>query len=284
MRGLCAVKRPRPCGRAGRSDQEEPTTVTPPPDRVPSRALATARSHRAGHPQLPASPPAPRPHLPGLSGRSVRNLRHVRLVGVLRRLVVGSIAALLVGVTAGVGLPVYASVAFAPPEPEPQLVRLASAVEHAPVVRDSYTATAPAPLQWPVENHGVISDGFGPRVPPCDGCSAFHAGVDIDAGWGAQVHAIAAGVVVETASPFNTTLGVHVTIRHEIDGQVVESLYGHLQYGSMPLAVGDTVYPGQVIGLVGSTGASTGPHLHFEIHLEGVGAVSPLPWMHARLG
>jgi murein DD-endopeptidase MepM/ murein hydrolase activator NlpD len=225
-----------------------------------------------------------RPSLPGLSGRSVRNLRYLGVVRALRRAIIGSTAILLVALGAGVAVPGYASVALEAAEPKPQVVRLASAIEHAPVVRDDYTATAPAPLQWPVANHGAISDGFGPRVPPCDGCSSFHAGVDIDAGWGAPVHAIAAGVVVETSSPFNTSLGVHVTIRHEIDGQVVESLYGHLQYGSMPLAVGDTVYPGQVIGLVGNTGASTGPHLHFEIHLEGVGPVSPLPWMHARLG
>ena len=199
-------------------------------------------------------------------------------------MVVGSIAALAVLVGAGLGLPAYAQATLQVEEPVVQTLRVAKVAELPPVIRDEYTATPPAPLQWPVVRHSVISDGFGPRVPPCSGCSSFHEGVDFDAGWGAQVHAIAAGVVVETASPFNTSLGVYVTIRHVIDGQTVTSLYGHMQHGSMALRVGDTVYPGQVIGLVGSTGASTGPHLHFELRIGGTQAINPLPWMHARLG
>lgn len=199
-------------------------------------------------------------------------------------MLVGSTVAFMLLLGAGLGLPAYAQVAFQAEVPAEQTLRVAKIAMLPPVVRDNYTATAPAPLQWPVENHSSISDGFGPRTPPCDGCSSFHNGVDILAGWGAPVHAIAAGVVVETDSPFNTTLGVHVTIQHVIDGQVVTSLYGHMQYGSMPLQVGDTVYPGQLIGLVGSTGASTGPHLHFEILLGGTDAVEPLSWMRARLG
>lgn len=231
---------------------------------------------RRSHPSMPS--------LPGLNGRSVRNLHHIRVVRSIRRMVVGSIAGLAVLVGAGLGLPAYAQAALQVEEPVAQTLRVATIVELPPVIRDGYTATAPAPLQWPVVRHSMISDGFGPRTPPCSGCSSFHEGVDFDAGWGAQVHAIAAGVVVETASPFNTSLGVHVTIQHVIDGQVVTSLYGHMQYGSMVLRVGDTVYPGQVIGLVGSTGASTGPHLHFEVRIGGTQPVNPLTWMHARLG
>ncbi|HEY9498799.1 MAG TPA: M23 family metallopeptidase [Terrimesophilobacter sp.] len=225
------------------------------------------------------------PRLPGLNGRSVRNLRHIRVVQSIRRMVVGSIAALAVLVGAGLGLPAYAQVTSSPPEePIAQTLRVSKIVESPSVIRDSYTATAPAPLQWPVAQHSSVSDGFGPRVPPCSGCSSFHEGTDFTAGWGARVHAVAAGVVVETAGPFNTALGVHVTIQHVIDGQVVTSVYGHMQHGSMVLRVGDKVYPGQVIGLVGSTGASTGPHLHFELLIGGTQAVNPVTWLHARLG
>jgi murein DD-endopeptidase MepM/ murein hydrolase activator NlpD len=202
-------------------------------------------------------------------------------------MVVGSIGVLAILVGAGLGLPAYAAaqVTIAPQEePAAQTLRISKIVEPPPVVRDSYTATAPPPLQWPVAQHSSISDGFGPRVPPCSGCSSFHEGTDFTAGWGAKVHAIAAGVVVETGSPFNTALGVHVTIQHVIDGQVVTSVYGHMQTGSMGLRVGDKVYVGQVIGLVGSTGASTGPHLHFELHIGGTEAVNPVAWLHARLG
>jgi murein DD-endopeptidase MepM/ murein hydrolase activator NlpD len=97
------------------------------------------------------------------------------------------------------------------------------------------------------------------------------------------VYAIAAGVVTETDNPNYAALGTYVVIQHVIDGTVIDSVYGHMQSGSMPLHVGDTVKVGQVIGLVGSTGASTGPHLHFELRING-STINPLPWLHARLG
>jgi murein DD-endopeptidase MepM/ murein hydrolase activator NlpD len=152
-------------------------------------------------------------------------------------------------------------------------------------VRDNYSVThPPPPLVWPVPAATPISDGFGQRVSPCAGCSSDHEGVDFDPGDGALVHAIAAGVVVETNSPGYAALGVHVAIQHLIDGKTVVSAYGHLQTGSMQLKVGDRVTVGQVVGLVGGTGASTGPHLHFEIRTDGTVPVDPMAWMHAELG
>jgi murein DD-endopeptidase MepM/ murein hydrolase activator NlpD len=57
-----------------------------------------------------------------------------------------------------------------------------------------------------------------------------------------------------------------------------------MQVGSMPLKVGDLVHAGEQIGLVGSTGASTGAHLHFEIRVGGTTPTDPVVWMHAHLG
>ncbi len=222
------------------------------------------------------------PGLPGLSNRSVRNLRHVRAVRSLRRALVSAIAGACVVIAAGVAVPAYAQAVTEAAQPKPQELSIASAVV-ATVERDGYTVTAPPPLRWPLDTLRT-SDGFGPRVAPCEGCSTFHQGVDFDPGYGAEVHAIAAGVVIETDNPFNTSLGVHVTIEHVIEGRTIVSVYAHMQSGSMTLRVGDEVAVGQVIGLVGSTGASTGPHLHFEIRLDGTTPVDPIPWMRARLG
>jgi murein DD-endopeptidase MepM/ murein hydrolase activator NlpD len=69
-----------------------------------------------------------------------------------------------------------------------------------------------------------------------------------------------------------------VIVRHVIDGETVLSLYGHMQAGSDTVSVGDTITRGEVLGLVGSTGQSTGPHLHFGIQI-GDGLIDPYPWM-----
>jgi murein DD-endopeptidase MepM/ murein hydrolase activator NlpD len=203
----------------------------------------------------------------------------------MRRAAAFASAAFAVLLGVGYGIPAYAQAMVAEPVPPAaqSYVVPAEAVAVA-ASRDAYTVTTPPPLQWPVPRGSTIADGFGPRVAPCNGCSSFHEGVDFDAGYGAEVHAIAAGVVVETGNPGSSALGVHVSIQHLIDGQAVTSVYGHMQTGSMHLKVGDIVTVGQVIGLVGNTGASTGAHLHFEIHVGGGKAVDPLAWLRAKLG
>lgn len=246
----------------------------------------TASGQRTGSslyvPRLKAVTAAPA-HLPGLNGRSVRQLHHLGAVRAVRRVLVSVVAAIAVVVGASVALPAYAQATAAPPPPPPQTLTIPTTAVIASVDRDGYTATAPPPVQWPTALHTKISDGYGPRVSPCAGCSTLHLGVDFDAGWGAEVHAMAAGVVVEVNSPLLASLGNHLIIQHMIDGQVVTSVYGHMQYGSTYLNVGDTVKVGQVIGLVGSTGASTGPHLHFEIRIDG-SPVNPLDWLYAKIG
>lgn len=224
--------------------------------------------------------------LPGLNGRAMRNLRHVGTVRAARRaaaLMAASFAAML---CAGYGVPAYAqATAIASQAPAPAQTFAASAALPAVAIsRDAYDVTVPPPLVWPVDPGTRIGSGFGPRVSPCAGCSSVHEGVDFDAPYGSPIHAIAAGVVVETNNPGWAGLGVHVAIEHVIDGQVVVSAYGHMQQGSMTLKVGDTVYPGQVVGLVGDTGESTGAHLHFEVRQGGSTPVNPLSWLHAHLG
>jgi murein DD-endopeptidase MepM/ murein hydrolase activator NlpD len=261
---------------------------------APARHPSTAHGR---HSAVVEKPPA----LPALNGRSVRNLRRVKTVHGVRRTV--AVVAALFGALLGVGcvVPAYAQTVIptyteaeaaaaanvqATPAPASLQGLAVAAVAAVPPVspRDNYGVTLPPPLEWPVPAGTRISDGFGPRVSPCAGCSSYHEGVDFDPGNGAPIHAIAAGVVVETNSPGYSALGVHVAIQHLIDGQTIVSAYGHMQTGSMHLKVGDHVTVGQVIGLVGSTGASTGPHLHFEIRAGGTTPVDPLAWMHAHLG
>jgi murein DD-endopeptidase MepM/ murein hydrolase activator NlpD len=163
------------------------------------------------------------------------------------------------------------TVTLAPPPPPPPPAKVA-AVKHV------------AALQWPVPPGTPVASRFGLRSSPCSGCSSMHLGVDFTAGNGAPVHAIADGVVVEASRGDSGALGVYVAIRHVIGGEVIVSGYAHMQVGSMNLSVGAKVSGGQVIGRVGSTGASTGAHLHFEIKVGGTTNVDPLAWMHARLG
>ncbi|MDP3207727.1 MAG: M23 family metallopeptidase, partial [Rhodoglobus sp.] len=104
--------------------------------------------------------------------------------------------------------------------------------------------------------------------------------IDLNPGNGYPIAAIADGVVV-IAQDDAGGLGTHVVVEHTVNGQVVRSLYAHMQYGSTTVAVGQTIARGQQVGLVGSTGLSTGPHLHFGILIDGV-EIDPLPWLVAN--
>ena len=73
--------------------------------------------------------------------------------------------------------------------------------------------------------------------------------------------------------------GVTVLIDHVIDGQIVSTRYGHMQYGSLRVKQGDTVTAGQVLGTVGQTGKATGPHLHLEVLLGGTAHTDPIEWL-----
>jgi murein DD-endopeptidase MepM/ murein hydrolase activator NlpD len=132
----------------------------------------------------------------------------------------------------------------------------------------------------PVHDPEISSD-FGWRVPPCGACSSDHQGVDFVPGEGKPVMAILNGVVAEAG--LNQGYGYWVKIEHIVpitEGEVERwvTVYAHLKAGSIPddVRVGANVARGQTLGAVGSTGISTGPHLHFELHIDGV-VVDPLP-------
>jgi murein DD-endopeptidase MepM/ murein hydrolase activator NlpD len=140
----------------------------------------------------------------------------------------------------------------------------------------TYATNWSGEIRWPFPYSAPISDGYGYRVPPCAGCSSDHDGIDFTPGAGQPIYAIANGVV-STHQEYGG-LGNHVILTHIIDGDLVETVYGHMQYGSSPLVPGQEVKAGDLVGLVGSTGQSTGPHLHLEILVNGV-HVNPLPWL-----
>jgi murein DD-endopeptidase MepM/ murein hydrolase activator NlpD len=146
--------------------------------------------------------------------------------------------------------------------------------------RDDFDVTEHTLVQYPVGASTPISSYFGYRS--CAGCSTFHSGTDFVPGFGAPIEAVADGVVV--SSPVaDGSWGVHVTIEHVIDGVVFRTSYAHMQTGSMTLQMGDRVFRGQVIGLVGSTGQSNGAHLHFTVQDADGDLIDPLPWLRAHV-
>jgi murein DD-endopeptidase MepM/ murein hydrolase activator NlpD len=117
------------------------------------------------------------------------------------------------------------------------------------------------------------SSRFGFRMDPFLGRPAFHAGLDFVAEAGSEVRATAPGVV--TAAGANGGYGLMVEIEHADD---LSSRYAHLSAIFVP--PGAKVHAGTLVGLVGSTGRSTGPHLHYELLRDGQ-AVNPSPFLAA---
>ncbi|WP_020178508.1 M23 family metallopeptidase [Methylopila sp. M107] len=118
-----------------------------------------------------------------------------------------------------------------------------------------------------------LSSGFGARTDPFLGRLAFHSGLDFDIDYGAPVKATAHGRVVSAG--WSGGYGNMVEIDH---GNGLSTRYGHLS--SIEVAVGDELRIGATVGRVGSTGRSTGPHLHYETRVNGE-AVNPLRFLNA---
>ena len=128
---------------------------------------------------------------------------------------------------------------------------------------------AATPSIWPVK--GWVTSGFGPRVSPFTEKPAWHDGLDIGAAANAPVQASAQGRV--TAVGFDPKLGNLVKVDH---GFGIETLYGHL--AKALVKEGQRVKRGDVVGLVGSTGLATGPHLHYMVKANGQ-ALDPVKYI-----
>lgn len=146
-----------------------------------------------------------------------------------------------------------------------------------------YTNNPNGVIQWPFSYFVPISDMFGEREAPCPGCSTSHAGTDFDANEGDAIQAVADGVVTKVNNEDNNGDGLYVNISHDINGLQFLSRYCHLEPGSITVQEGQVVKVTQIIGNVGISGASTGSHLHFELHVNGV-AVDPFAWLTEHAG
>lgn len=107
-----------------------------------------------------------------------------------------------------------------------------------------------------------LTEGYGPRVHPITGKKGFHTGEDIGARYGSPVYATSDGVVGR--SQWNNIYGNQIVLNN---GGSLQSMYGHLSKSLVK--AGQSVKRGQIIGYVGSTGLSTGAHLHFEVWYNG---------------
>ena len=132
-------------------------------------------------------------------------------------------------------------------------------------------------IQWPFAVGVGMSYGFGSRS------GRMHEGIDFTPGAGAQVQAVAEGTV-RVATESGGAYGVHVYIDHVVDGQMISSHYAHMQYGSLQVVQGQHVMAGDPIGKTGNTGRSYGAHMHFELRVNGVTAIDPLPWLQKHAG
>ena len=116
-----------------------------------------------------------------------------------------------------------------------------------------------SPDLWPVE--GQITGSFGERIDPFNGEGAFHSGVDIASSYGQPVIAPADGIV--QFAGFDGGYGRMVVLSHS---HSVTTRYGHLS--GFAVVAGQSVHRGDIIGYVGLTGRSTGPHLHYEVRIN----------------
>ena len=121
---------------------------------------------------------------------------------------------------------------------------------------------------FPIQARYTISDYFGPRVAPRAGASTNHKGIDIACAYGTPIHAADGGTVTFVGT--RGAYGKLVIVNH---GSGYETYYAHCS--SFAVKVGEDVYQDKVLAYVGSTGVSTGPHLHYEIHYQGT-ALNPL--------
>jgi murein DD-endopeptidase MepM/ murein hydrolase activator NlpD len=128
-----------------------------------------------------------------------------------------------------------------------------------------------APSIWPVQ--GIVTSSFGARMDPFKGEGAFHTGIDIATNKGDAVRAPADGTVIKAG--MGTGYGREVVVDH---GHGMQTLYAHLS--GFAVVAGQDVRRGDILGYVGSSGHSTGPHLHYEVRIHDT-PVNPSKYLHA---
>ena len=116
---------------------------------------------------------------------------------------------------------------------------------------------------WPCPSSKRVTSDYGPRTSPTNGASSNHKGIDIGAAYGADIVAADGGTVL--VATYSSSGGNYVIIDH---GGGLCTVYMHAS--SLTVSAGQTVSKGQVIAKVGSTGISTGNHLHFGVSVNGV--------------
>ncbi|HEY8687595.1 MAG TPA: M23 family metallopeptidase [Chitinophagaceae bacterium] len=134
------------------------------------------------------------------------------------------------------------------------------------LIKNQGEKLASIPAIQPVSNRDLdrVASGFGMRIDPVYGTPKWHKGLDFTAPQGTPIYATGNGTVTD-ASFAQGGFGNHVIINH---GYGYETLYGHMV--RMKVRAGQKVKRGELIGWVGSTGKSTGPHCHYEVHVNGV--------------
>lgn len=133
---------------------------------------------------------------------------------------------------------------------------------------------APTKVSIPSRNPldgAATTSGFGMRTHPVLGGRRGHKGIDLAMPTGTPIYATADGVI--SKAEWFSSYGLYISIEH---GGKIQTRYGHLS--RLNVASGQAVKKGDLIGYVGSTGRSTGPHLHYEVRIAGI-AVNPVPYM-----
>lgn len=135
----------------------------------------------------------------------------------------------------------------------------------AEMIKNKEKLLAATPAIQPVSNKDLkrLASSFGYRIDPVYKTTKFHAGLDFSAPQGTPIYATANGII-QLAGNTGNGYGNHVVINH---GYGYETLYGHMV--RVKVNPGQRVLRGEIIGWVGSTGKSTGPHLHYEVHKNG---------------
>jgi murein DD-endopeptidase MepM/ murein hydrolase activator NlpD len=133
-------------------------------------------------------------------------------------------------------------------------------------------ASVSIPSLMPVDGVHLSSD-YGMRTHPVLGGRRQHKGVDLAGAIGTPIHAAADGIV--SRADWFSSYGLYVSLEH---GGTLQTRYGHMS--RLNVAAGQRVHKGDVIGYIGTTGRSTGPHLHYEVRIAGE-AVNPVPYLQA---